>query len=307
MTQKERLISLAQDDGLWYQNLNEVYPEIISVQYNELRQLANRGEIYGFELMLKTAFETLIKTYVLTAIAFFDSMQDKEKVSMLVNPECSMSFGDWVNILSRELSQHTTSYSPTLSAILNSLFKEYNAHQVVRWRNDSSGAHGGCRSINDEGYLDELEGMYRALYSCLTSNAENAREIRYTIDNGKLICKLEDNTRFELGLYLEYNSGEYLLFDSLTDKKKNTYKVFNVFRGIREVRNSRYLFDLQREFYSDAPINATDSFDEDFFTDEIEKALVSFHHTREYYKQKHYFDMVDSFTQNHSKGIFLLL
>ena len=307
MTQKERLISLAQNDNLWCQNLNEIYPEIISAKYTELRQLANQGEIYGFELMLKTSFETLIKTYALTAIAFFDSIQDKETASMLVNPNCSMSFGDWVNLFSRELSKHIAAYSPTLSDILNNLFKEYNSHQVVRWRNDGSGAHGGCRSVNDEGYLDELESMYRVLHTCLSNNAENARKILYSIDNEKLICKLEDDTRFELGLYLEYNSGEYLLFDSLTDKKKNTYKVLNVFKGTREVRTSRYLYDLQREFYSDAPINATDSFDEGFFTDEIEKALVSFHYPREYYKQNHYFDMVDSFTKDYSKGVFLLL
>ena len=307
MAQKEQLINIALTDDLWYPKINEAYPEIISVQYNELRQLASQGEIYGFELMLKTAFEVLIKTYVLTAIAFFDSIQDKERVSILINPNLSMSFGDWVNSLSRELSQHIAEYSPALSTILNSLFNEYNAHQVVKWRNDGSGAHGGCRSINDEGYFDELEGMYRVLYACFANNAENARKILYSIDSEKLICKLEDDTEFELGLYLEYNSGNYLLFDSLTDKKKNTYKVFNVFRGTREVRTSRYLYDLQREFFSDAPLNATDSFDEEFFTDEIEKALVSFHHPREYYKQKHYFDMIDSLIKDYSKGVFLLL
>lgn len=306
MTASAWIHALGQKPECWYSNMVDSYPEQLCQMYATLRRMAEEGKVYGFFLELRDIYEGLIRWYVLTGIAYAECLGEKKLVALLCDPERSMSFGDWVNVFPRCLAKHLQIGNSPLGKLLAALEKQYNKEGIVRWRNEAIG-HGALQQDTSEIFQGVLEEKLYALKKYLEDNATLAQQIVYYKEaDGTLQCTV-DSVSFRLEPFIRVVDGDYRLFDSMTDKEKQSLCLELSYQtGRRTTVNLPYLFELRSRYYGNAPVTGTDSFDEEVYTDQIEAALRFYHDPGQYWKQPYYTDWLTKCLAQHSKGVFLL-
>ena len=132
MTGSAWMQSMEQNPDIWYADMESNYPELFQTLYARPRQMAKNGNVYGCLLALRDFYEALIRWYVLTGLAYAEALGEKELVSLLCDPNCSLSFGDWVQIFPKKLSYQPEIGNSSLGKLLQKLNQYYNANKIDR-------------------------------------------------------------------------------------------------------------------------------------------------------------------------------
>ena len=284
------------------------YPELFQTLYARPRQMAKNGNVYGCLLALRDFYEALIRWYVLTGLAYAEALGEKELVSLLCDPNCSLSFGDWVQIFPKKLSYQPEIGNSSLGKLLQKLNQYYNANKIVTWRNEAIG-HGALQQDTSQEFRDTLENKLRSLKQCLAGIAPFAAQITFCKQprSSALMCTVDAAAAFPLSPFIHQTDEDIRLFDSLPRRgKKDAYKELSYLTGLRTTCKNSYFFELQNRYFGDVPVAPAEFFDEAVFTRQLEHALQHFHDPRHYWKQTHYIDWIHQCLQTHNKGVFLL-
>ena len=304
MANSEWLQALAHRPELWYEKMEDNYPEELCRMYTGLKYLAESGAVYGFLLKLKDTFEAMIRWYALTGVAYAEHLEKKELTAILCDPDRSMSFGDWVNELPLCLTDDRQLADSPVGRILARLKTQYNSGKVVKWRNDTIG-HGALQPDASEAFQNSLEDSLSTLASCLKDNETLAKQITYFQNTARDFFCTADNVTFCLKPFIREIDGDIRLSDSMSNKWDECTEL-SYRTGQRSTVHIPYLFELRIRYYGDAPITGKGTFDEEIYTERVESALRFYHGTDRYWKQGHYMNWLTQCFQQHDRGVFLL-
>lgn len=305
MEQNTWVQQLATKEDLWYSSEKSIYGPLLHQLYGRLRNLASRGELYGFFLQLRDFFEAMIRWYDLTGIALAAYHQDTDTVSMLCDPQHAFSFGDWVQIPSAKLRHSAFIRDTSLEKLLGLLVKQYNKNKIVFWRNESIG-HGALQPDTSHEFLCELEEKLVDLKQCLTLLAPLAKNIVYQRNLSNVFCcSVDSSPFFPLAPFIQETSGDYRMFDSL-QRGTETGRVLNYQTGKRSTVAMPKLHQISIHYYGTVPVTAKGIFNDTAFSGKLESALQRFHSTDQYYKQVHYFQWLNECLDGYDCGVFLL-
>lgn len=305
MTGTDWAHTIAGEQEFWYEQMVH-YPEMFQSMYKELRRLAVDGSIYGMLLELRCLFEALIRWYVLIGISYADHLEQKQVTALLFDPERSLAFGDWVQVFPHKLAQDPQIGGNSLGVLLKNLNQSYTKNHIVSWRNETIG-HGALQQDTSQSFQEETEKMLLLLKQCLEDNSHLASQIGCNKKHdGLLYCAIDGGEEFTLAPFIHWANGEYRLFDSLRDSKKQICLELSYLAGVRTQRKEPYFFDLQARYYGNVPFDVRDSFDDDVFTEQVENTLRHYHEPQRYWKQPHYMQTLTEFIDRNSRGVLLI-
>ncbi len=172
MDKQSWAVKRGEDDSFWTPLDEDVFPVYIVRQYDMLRDIAKKGNVYGLLLQIKDLYEIVIKTACIIALSLIDissvgDVQDKqlEKIFSLVLGG-NLSMGSWAD-LARRLAVCRKLDDDVVKNLVGRTCDLFNARigntdNIVNWRNATIG-HGKTRSEDSAGYEKECEDAIRLL------------------------------------------------------------------------------------------------------------------------------------------------
>lgn len=265
------LIELSRNEELWAKELDAV-PSMIKLSYDQLKRLAEDGQVYGVMLQCKDLFEVLYKIPIVMVLIVLDS-DDKYKEGtayadiIRASLGSPMSMGLWNDLASVIVKKSKELSIPgNLISILKKTRKLYatdvtpDMPDVIKWRNDAIG-HGALKFQDDEAYQQEVKSLILLLKEYFDGTGKYSikglyDEIYFELDDQKLVGDTvlepqEDSDlrlfvsseEFEAGSYVDAHNLRYYLFDSFYCRK-DLVRYRSYLDGQSELLASAYFSDL---------------------------------------------------------------
>ena len=269
------LIDLSKEN-IWAEQINSI-PSMICYSYNQLKSLAEDGQVYGVMLQCKDLYESLYKIPLIMAMIVIENdpaykeKQDYTDVIRLAL-EKPMSMGRWNELAEKFISKKnkTVILPDTLTKILKSTHDLYeeevsSSHtDIVNWRNNSVG-HGALRFENDPAYQEEIQNLLIHLKNYFDDDSSSgvsqlyqsayffAGEIRlcgdcqYKAEYHGTIQLFVDHISYKISNFISDENLRLFLFDSFYSKQK-LIKYNSYIDGQDDFRSNKFFTDLYDKF-----------------------------------------------------------
>ena len=167
------LKDLCGEDDLWATEFSAI-PSMIKSQYDNLRRLAEDGQVYGVMLQCKDLYESLHKVPIVMVLIIMENDPEhrgSEEYASIINTslESPMSMGQWDKLAGVIIKKGKKMELPAeLIEILKRTRKLYSSdldksgRNVMNWRNTEVG-HGALRFEDDETYQKEIRSLLKML------------------------------------------------------------------------------------------------------------------------------------------------
>lgn len=268
---------IANEEKYWAKNVFTDYPTVIALEYDDLRELANNGQIQGVIDELRDIYEKIMKYPVILTLCY---LEDKSKnnehiktvyyntISRWISKE--QSTGDWNNLLG-ELAKVNKKCKnelipEPLVIILNETYKllnkpiqpkskEVRYANFCNWRNDVIG-HGALRDVNNKNQREEIVIMLEALKKFFINRTieQSYKNVRLYYQNellegvkrkawkntGNTInLSINDNILIDELLYISNDNERIYFFDSYS-YRRNKCKYIG-YKGIAKANESKMI------------------------------------------------------------------
>lgn len=156
------LMRLAGDDAKWYQPAFKAFPSVIAHEYWRLHDFCWQDNPYGALIQVKDVLETVIKFQLLCCAAWAMQHDPPKALQELICEVTSprMALGTWCDFgvaFERVLKSESNFELPQLlSQPLAETLRQYNAKQIVYWRNNMIG-HGALGFSEDAEFQWDME------------------------------------------------------------------------------------------------------------------------------------------------------
>lgn len=156
------LMRLAGDDAKWYQPAFKAFPSVIAHEYWRLHDFCQQDNPYGALIQVKDVLETVIKFQLLCCAAWAMQHDPPKALQELICEVTSprMALGTWCDFgvaFERVLKSESNFELPQLlSQPLAETLRQYNAKQIVYWRNNMIG-HGALGFSEDAEFQWDME------------------------------------------------------------------------------------------------------------------------------------------------------
>ena len=281
---KQWLKDLCREDDLWATEFSEI-PSMIKSLYDNLRRLAEDGQVYGVMLQCKVLYEALHKVPIIMTLTIIENdskYKEGKEYASIINEALKepMSMGQWNKLASVIIKAGTQLALPEkLIKILKRTVRLYGVKlgnsgvDVMKWRNTEVG-HGALRFEDDGLYQIEIrsllkmlkvyfdgpgryciKGLYSDIY--LTLDGENLVgevDVQH-IESSDLVLHV-DSESYKAKYYIERKDLRFSLFDSFYGRKR-IVKYCSYADGWNEETRSQY-FDV---LYDKFVINAHEDFE----------------------------------------------
>lgn len=326
MTDKNQwLIDLYNDPDLWAKDLHDL-PAMISFSYEQLREFARQGQVYGIMLQCKDLFESLMKVPVLMALITVNSESDETSYREVMKKllENTMSMGSW-NEEAANIIKHASGLSvpAVLIDILKKTKRLYSApvskecSDVVNWRNNSIG-HGALRFEDDPSYQQEVKTLLNLLKEYFDGHKRYSiqglyKNVYFKLDDLKLCGKIMPVWNDESSLKLiveenEYDASKYLyarelkgfLFESYFSRRK-VLKYTSYTDGKSQTEKNIWFDELYAKYVKKDDIAF--EIDSGFITRENEIVLEYLHTAFDYIEPERLLEKLEDTLEEAGKGI----
>lgn len=269
------LKDLCGEDDLWATEFSAI-PSMIKSQYDNLRRLAEDGQVYGVMLQCKDLYESLHKVPIVMVLIIMENdpvYKGSEEYASIINTslESPMSMGQWDKLAGVIIKKGKKMELPAeLIEILKRTRKLYSSdldksgRNVMNWRNTEVG-HGALRFEDDETYQKEIrsllkmlkvyfdgpgkyciKGLYDHVYLVL-DGVELVGETAVIQNISGDITLCVDSTNYTTKYYINRRDLRCFLFDSFYGRKR-IVKYCSYTDGQNEEIKSQY-FDLLYDKY----------------------------------------------------------
>ena len=264
------LIDLSKDESLWAKDL-ETLPSMIHFEYEQLKNLAAEGQVYGVLLQCKDTYETIIKIPAIMALVIIDSdskYKDGSEYNDIMKTflQAPMSMGNWENLARVIIKKNKKLNLPeTLINILEKTRTLYNTEitakvsDVVAWRNETIG-HGALKFEDDVNYQEEVRSLLNLLKNYFDGEGKQSikglyNSIYFQCGNNKLVADCYGKSdSYDLVLHIADNSYtvsnyvneidlKWYLFESFYCRK-NLVKYSSYIDGRNSTVQNKYFSDL---------------------------------------------------------------
>ncbi len=269
------LKDLCGEDDLWATEFSAI-PSMIKSQYDNLRRLAEDGQVYGVMLQCKDLYESLHKVPIVMVLIIMENDPEhrgSEEYASIINTslESPMSMGQWDKLAGVIIKKGKKMELPAeLIEILKRTRKLYsvdldkNGRNVMNWRNTEVG-HGALRFENDEIYQKEIRSLLKmlkvyfdgpgkycinGLYDHVYLALDGIKLVGDTVVNQKAsgeIALCVASTNYTTKYYVKRQDLRCFLFDSFYGRKR-IVKYCSYTDGQNEEIRSQY-FDLLYKKY----------------------------------------------------------
>lgn len=321
----EWLRQLGKDDSLWPKNNHDCNPSVINFEYDVLREMAEKGNLYGCVLQIKDVFELVMKIPCVMGIIIMmhngdENNETYQKVLGLALGK-PMAIGDW-NTMAALLFKEKDSFRlpASLAKILKETRSLFNRNfqpqrNIMSWRNETIG-HGALRFEDDPSYEPEITSILEMLKKYFGTSLGRLYENLYVESEGFRLTgdQLSLQKEAELRLFAEgefYPIGEFITLHDLTcfffnsyysDKKKAQFSSFIGGRAILE--RNEYIETLR------ARLNRLQlgghSFAQKLTTRGEEKMLELLSQPDEYFKPDGLLEKLNDQMEKLGKGVIMI-
>lgn len=299
---KDPFEEMLRDSSIWNAKTLADAPSVISYKYSQLKKLAEERSYYGVMMAVKDCFEVIVRFYVLCGCAISRDRGSEDVVKVLCSPEISLSFGDWVNTLTTSAIKYFGKNS-FLGNILQQIRSFYNAHNIVRWRNDYVG-HGALIDASSFSYRQELSDKIRELSQIFDKIEPAYDHLTLSFDDNKLWIKYEGEL-YDASPFLRMEASRMLLFDSMD--RFGVSKEIDYYSGKRRIVKSPYFSDLRKKYYGTLNIQQKNKLQSQVYRKLDDKAINAYYDNTAYIKQKYMADWLKQSMDANGKGVFLML
>ncbi|RJX25116.1 MAG: hypothetical protein C4554_07725 [Dethiobacter sp.] len=293
------------------------FPYPIAFLYRSLRNMLSTGDMIGCLLRLKDIFDVTIRHLVLFAAAIELNNGDEQIVKLMCKPNKSLSFGDWVNDLTkaaRELPCISDGSQPDLLAALVKANRFYNEKQIVKWRNDEI-AHNIMPNTASTVFIENLRQKIIEVAEFFTKNHTLIQALQLYQNGHPLVgdnCQVDDSP-----LFIQTN-GKLVPTEPVIVPYKKSIAYFesidprNVCRYIDYISEGRYIAsddyfrNIRRKHYSALSVTDNSDATTPVYVSSVDKALESFGKAEDYVKATYYLDWLKAAMGKNGKGIYMM-
>ncbi len=215
------LVSLGEDNSYWPEENYDCNPSVINFEYEVLRDLAKKGNLYGGFLQIKDVFELVMKIPCVMGMIIVNSNppDDSKPYFEIMNQALSkpLAMGDW-NALAGVLYKYRSEarLPADLVKIIDKTRKLYNKKPfgtdmtIPAWRNQTIG-HGALRFEDDPAFGQEITVLLGILKQYFQEDLGRLYETLYIEADGVRLT----------GSRISFDSEA----DALLHTENNTYPV----------------------------------------------------------------------------------
>lgn len=269
----------------------ELLPAVVREEWNRLARYLDEKNYHGAIFGIKDGYEVIIKFICLCVCAGMAASGDDSCCAVLLNPEKSLSFGDWTNdvLLCARKSTYAAS-RPELQGFLKKAASFYGQSGIVAWRNDTLG-HGLMDTVIDEDAQKEI--LTKAAKLCAFINKERWPE------------ELMPRDMTPLSPFILADGNHALLFDSLD--RRNTPRYIDCADRRRVIRRDIPFWTEKREkYFGVLRATETESLKKDVYTSDQDIVLSGFHLTTRYMKPDYMVCWLQGCLAGAPSGVFLM-
>lgn len=334
MRRNQWLIDLSNDSEFWcvddISTDEQMWPSMITIQYDELHKMAIDGNVYGCLLMIKDIYETLMKIPVIMAAIVLKNIADKDCVeyrnfvgNLFEGPLSMGSWSDTGRFIYKKGKKCSRKFPDSLKNILEETVALYDkdvsdtVRDVVNWRNSSIG-HGLLKFQDDLDYQTELRNLIKNLYDFFmlhTVSDSYKKAVFYigekplvgremiNLDSAKeLALKVEDKS-YEISPYIIKKEISLAFFDSYYSRKKKI-KFADYYNGKIYIEGEDRFQTIIRRYLKNTL--SEDSVNSAFVSREVEMIMSCLKAPDKYVRPKFLINDLKSILDDIEKGVILI-
>ncbi|PEQ91730.1 hypothetical protein CN481_15690 [Bacillus sp. AFS006103] len=251
---------MALDESLWFTDGfdTSMFPDIYAHEYSRIHKLLSAKEPYGALLQIKDFYEVLLKFPILSTVSFWVSQQPfdqltqsyKEVIFKIVKEK--LTLGKWLEIartiINIQQKEKVLLFpEKQLHTILQAVYKLYDDHKIVNWRNKNIG-HGSLGTFEDETFQQNLENQLRNIRDHLSEITITTlyNQVKVFQEEKDWMIQIKD-TRFYIDPFMYIDNEDVLLFEGY-DAASSFVEYLNYKRGKKTKKHQEKIHSIVHYF-----------------------------------------------------------